>query len=77
MDASVIVTLPLGLILYGAALFFCLFERRFRGTGGKFFLLSTAIAVLATAYCLLMGASLWECSAALTGFLLLNMGVKE
>lgn len=77
MDTSVIITLPLGLILYGTALFFCLFERIYRSTGGMLFLLSTAIAVAATAYCLLMGASCWECCTVLTVFLLLNVGVKE
>lgn len=77
MDSSVILTLPLALILYGAALFLCLFERRYRATNGRLFLLSTAIAVLSAGYSLLMGASLWECSTVLTIFFLLNAGVKE
>lgn len=77
MEDAVILTLPLALIAYGAALFFCLFERFYRASGGKLFLLSDALAIGATGYSLLMGASLWECAAVLTGFLLLNVGVKE
>ena len=77
MENAVIPTLPLALILYGAALLFCLFERFYRASKGALFLLSDALAIGATGYSLLMGASLWECATALTVFLLLNMGVKE
>lgn len=77
MGESVILSLPLALVLYGAALFFCLFERRYKATRGVFTLVSAAIAILATGYCILMGAALWDAAAALTVFLLLNMGVKE
>lgn len=77
MGESVIFSLPLALVLYGAALFLCLFDRSYRATRGSFTLLSAALAILATAYSLLMGAALWEAAAALTVFLLLNMGVKE
>ena len=45
MVESVILDLPLALLLYGAALFFCLFERRYRATRGVFFLLSAALAL--------------------------------
>lgn len=75
MAESVILQLPLALLLYGAALFFCLFERRYRATRGVFFLLSAALALGASAYALIMGAGLWEAAAALLAFLLLDMGV--
>ena len=75
MAESVILQLPLALLLYEAALFFCLFERRYRTTRGVFFLLSAALALGAGAYALIMGAGLWETAAAVLVFLLLNMGV--
>lgn len=75
MAESVILQLPMALLLYGAALFFCLFERRYRATRGVFLLLSAALALGASAYALLWGAGLWETAAVLLVFLLLNMGV--
>lgn len=75
MAESVILQLPLALLLYGTALFFCLFERRYRATRGVFFLLSAALALGASAYALIMGAGLWEAAAVLLAFLLLDMGV--
>ena len=76
---SVILQQPLvlSLILYGAALFLVLFDRAYRATKGVFTLISTALAAIATAYSLLMGAGLWECATALLVFLLLTMEVKE
>lgn len=70
-----ILQLPLALLLYGTALFFCLFERRYRAARGVFFLLSAALVLGAGTYALIMGAGLWETAAALLVFLLLNMGV--
>lgn len=75
MAESVILELPLAMLLYGAALFFCLFERRYRATRCVFFLLSAALALGASAYALIGGAGLWEMAAALLPFLLLNLGV--
>ncbi len=75
MAESVILQLPMVLLLYGAALFFCLFERRYRATRGVFLLLSAALALGASAYALIGGAGLWETAAALLPFLLLNLGV--
>ncbi|MCI9366687.1 MAG: hypothetical protein HFF19_00185 [Oscillospiraceae bacterium] len=75
MAESVILQLPMALLLYGAALFFCLFERRYRATRGVFLLLSAALALGASAYALIGGAGLWETAAALLPFLLLNLGV--
>ena len=74
---SVILQLPVAMLLYGGAVFFCLFDRSYRATKGIFTLISTAVAVFATAYSMLMGASFWEAATVLMGFLLLNMGVKE
>ncbi len=74
---SVILQQPLALVLYGAALFLLLFDRAYNATKGIFTLISTALAVLATGYSLVVGAQLWECATVLLAFLLLNMGVKE
>lgn len=75
MEEWIIFRFPAALMLYGIALFFCLFERKNRATKGAFHWISAALAILATAYSLLCGASLRECAAALTVFLLLNMEV--
>lgn len=77
MGASVILNDVFVLLLYGAALFFCLFDRHYHATKGRFTLVSAAIAIAATAVALLHGASLWESAAALIVFLLLNMEVSK
>lgn len=69
--------LVISLLMYGIAVALLLFDRTYRATKGLFTFLSTALTVLATAYSLLMGASMWECVTVLLVFLLLNMGVKE
>lgn len=74
---SVILQTPLALVLYGIALALCLFDRHYKATGGMATLISTALAVVATVYALLMGASLVECATVLMVFLLANMGVTE
>lgn len=74
---SVILTSPLALCLYGLALFFNLFDRHYKATKGLLTLLSCGVCVLATAYAIVIGTSLWECATVLLVFLLLNMGVKE
>ena len=76
MAEWVIFRLPTALVLYGAALFFCLFDRFYKATKGVFTYISAALSILATAWLLLNGGSLWESSALLMIFLLLNMGVK-
>ena len=75
MAESVILQLPLAVVLYGAALFLCLFERKYRATRGVFFLLSAVLALGSSAYALVLGAGLWETAAVLLVFLLLDMGV--
>jgi len=77
VEPFVIAQLPLALALYGAALFFCLFDRKYRATGWVFPLLSAGLCLAATAYSLVMGAGVWECAAVLLVFLLLNMGGDE
>lgn len=74
---SVIFSSPLALFLYGIALFLNLFDRHYRMTKGFLTIISCAVCVGATAYAIVIGASLWECATVLLVFLLLNMGVKE
>ena len=74
---SVILQAPLALVLYGIALALCLFDRHYKATGGIATMISTALAVGATVYALVMGATLVECATVLMVFLLANMGVKE
>ncbi|MBQ8237709.1 MAG: hypothetical protein IJZ39_06155 [Oscillospiraceae bacterium] len=74
---SVILQSPLALILYGTALFLNLFDRYYKMTRGIMTLIATAVCVAATAYALVMGASMFECAVVLLCFLLLNMGVRE
>ena len=76
---SIILQKPLvvALLLYGIALVLVLCDRFYRMTSGKFTIVSTALTMVATAYRLIQGASLWECATVLLVFLLLNMGVGE
>lgn len=74
---SVILGSPLALFLYGAALFLNLFDRHYRVGKGWMTVVSAFAAVGATAYALLLGANLRECTTVLLVFLLLNMGVRE
>ena len=74
---SVILQTPIALLLYGLALALCLFDRHYKASHGVLTLVSTAVAVGATVYALLMGTPLVECATVLMGFMLANMGVKE
>ncbi len=74
---SVILSSPMTLFLYGAALFLNLFDRHYRASKGWMTVVSAFAAVGATAYALLLGADLRECTTVLLVFLLLNMGVRE
>ena len=74
---SVILQTHMALALYGIALGLCLFDKHYKATGGVVTLISTALAVGATVYALVMGATLVECATVLMVFLLANMGVKE
>jgi len=77
MEEWVVLSLPGTLCLYGLALFFCLFEKKYRATKGFFSYLSAALAICGTACCLLGGADLRQCAAILMVFLLLNMEVRK
>ena len=68
--------MPAALLLYGAAIALSLLERFTKATNGIATYISAALALLATAYALLNGASLWESAALILVFLLLHMGVK-
>ena len=74
---SVILRSPLALLAYGAALFFCLYDRVYKAPGWWFTVLSAVLAIAASAYSLILGASLWETATVLLVFLLLNMGVEK
>ena len=74
---SVILQTPIAMLLYGIALALCLFDRHYKATDGVLTLVSTAVAVVATVYALLMGTPMVECATVLMAFMLLNMGVKE
>lgn len=77
MAEWVILQFPTAMALYGAALFFCLFDKVYQATKGIFTYISAALAIFASAFLLLNGASLWESATLLMVFLLLNMGVRE
>ena len=77
MAELVILQTPAVLLLCGAALFLCLFDKLHRASRGWLSLLSAALAILAVGLDLLEGAELREAAAILTGFLLLNLGVRE
>ncbi len=77
MGEWVILQHPAMLILYGVSFFFCLFDRAYKATKGIFTVVSAFLAIVATAYGLILGAGLWESAALLTVFLLLEMGVRE
>ena len=77
MTDWIILNQPICLVLYGAALFFCLFERAHPSVGGWFIYISGGLAILSTALLLLAGACFFEAASMLAVFLLLNMGVKE
>ena len=77
MAELVILQSPAVLLLCGAALFFCLFDKAARASRGWLSLLSGLLAMLAAGFDLLQGAELREAAVLLTVFLLLNMGVRE
>ena len=74
---SVILSSPLTIFLYGAALFLNLFDRHYQMTKGLLTVISAAVCLAATVCAIRIGTSLWECATFLLIFLLLNMGVKE
>ena len=77
MAELVILQSPAVLLLCGAALFFCLYDKAIRASRGWLTLLSGLLAMAAAGADLLLGADLREAAALLTVFLLLNMGVEK
>ena len=77
MAEFVILQNPAVLLLCGAALFLCLFDRLHRASRGWLSVLSAVLAILGLGLDLLQGADLREAAAIAMVFLLLNMGVGE
>ena len=75
MESFVILQVPAALILCGAALFLCLFDRARRASRGWVTLLAAALALVGIGLDLLNGADLREGAFLLMGFLLLNWEV--
>ena len=65
---SVILSSPLAMALYGAALFLNLFDRHYRMTKGIFTVAACALSLGATVYAIVTGAPLWECATAILAF---------
>lgn len=77
MAEFVILQNPAVLLLCGAALFLCLFDKLHRASRGWLSMLSAALCLTAVGLDLLHGADLREAAAIGMVFLLLNMGVRE
>lgn len=73
MVESMILNHPILLLLFGVALFLCLFDKLRRGTRGVFSVLSAALAVGTAAYGLILGVGTGETLTVLLGFLCLNL----
>ena len=73
MAEFMILKTPAALLLCGAALFLCLFDRARHASRGWFSVLSAALALLGVGVDLLHGADLREAAALLTVFLLLHL----
>ena len=77
MEEWIVFQHPGLLCCYGAALFLCLFEKKYRATQGIFIILSAVMVLCGTAVCFLCGAALGECTTIVLAFLLLNMEVGK
>ncbi len=76
MSGPVILGIPPALVLYAAALFLVLFDRRYRATGGWFTILAAVLVLGATAYSLLHGAPTAEAAIVLLTFALLGLEAR-
>ena len=72
MSESVIFNSPILLVLYGISLALVLFNMKNR-TGAVLTYVSAALTIGASAYALLLGASLWETAIVMVVFLLINV----
>lgn len=77
MAEFVILQNPAVLLLCGAALFLCLFDKVHSASRGWLSVLSAVLAILGLGLDLLRGADLREAAAIGMAFLLLNLGVRE
>lgn len=75
MTELVILQSPELLLGFGAALFFCLFDKIYRASGYLFPALSLVIFLVTAGYSLLLGASLNELCLVTLIFLGLNLSV--
>lgn len=73
MADSVILNSPVLLLLFGAALFLCLFDKQRRATRGWFSVMAAILAVGTAAYGLILGAGAGEVLTVLMLFLCLNL----
>ena len=74
MVESAILNHPVLLLLFGAAVGMCFFDRITRSTRGWFSILSAVLGVCAAAYALILGAGAGEVLTALLLLLCLNLG---
>ena len=73
MAESVILSSPALLLLFGAALCLCLFDKLCKAARGRLSVLSAALAVGAAAYALILGAGTGEVLTVLLLLLCLNL----
>lgn len=73
MAESIILNSPVLLLLFGAALFLCLFDKQRRATRGWFSVISAILAVGSAVYALILGAGTGEVLTVLLLFLCLNL----
>ena len=73
MAESTILNSPVLLLLFGAALGLCLFDKRYKATNGWFSIISGIMAVAASVYALILGAGTGEVLTMLLLFLCLNL----
>ena len=73
MAESTILNSPVLLLLFGATLGLCLYDKLRKATAGWFSVLSAALAVGTAAYALILGAGTGEVLTVLLAFLCLNL----
>ncbi len=76
MSEWVMLQSPEALLLYGGGLLCFLLERAWHASRGWLTWLGGALVIAATAVLIVLGGSLWEAAAWLSGFLLLMMEEK-
>ena len=77
MEGWAVVNHPLLLLLFGAAVLLCLFDRFVRKSRGVLTIIGAALAIIFAALLLLFGGTLWEAALFMTIYLLLNLEAKH